>query len=203
MLATLLLLALSVVTPTDWATIIKPVMKQVPRLEILKEGADHPAICSGVVINREKGFVLTAAHCVEGFPRVSVTVAGRAADVIRVNVLLDLAVVRFNAKSEQEITMAAETPPTGSEVAIVGYNFGMEQIAVQFGRVSQPLNKETKTLWIDGTIIPGQSGGAVIDTEGKLIGITSRIYYNGPANIGAAIPIEQIDDFVAPYLPKK
>lgn len=189
---------------TDWATIVKPAAKQVPRLEILKTGADSPAICSGVVLNAEAGFLLTAAHCIIAEPKdLSITVNGRHAEVARVNRLLDLAVLRFRVKDEQAMELAPSSPPMGSEVAIMGFNFGVEKLAVQFGRVSQSYNDETKTIWIDGTMIPGQSGGAVVDAEGRLIGMTSRSYYSGASEIGAAIPVEQIADFVEPYLPAK
>lgn len=187
----------------DWAAVVLPATKQVPRLEILKDGEEDPGVCSGVILNREAGFVLTAAHCVEGNPGISLTVNGRHAVVARVNHLLDLAVVRVRLKDEQEMTLAPSTPPIGSEVAIVGFNFGVEKLAVQFGRVSQVLNAETKTLWIDGTMIPGQSGGAVIDQKGRLVGMTSRIFSSGPSRLGGAIPVEAIEDFVEPYLPEK
>ena len=202
--AVLTAVLITTATVTDWASIVRPATKQVLRIEILKDGTDKPGICSGVVLNRAGGFVLTAAHCVPGNTKeLSVTVNGRHAEVARVNHLLDLAVLRFSVKDEQEMTLAGSTPPIGSEVAIIGFSFGVEKLAVQFGRVSQALNAETKTLWIDGTMVPGQSGGAVIDERGCLIGMTSRTYYSGPSSVGAAIPVEQIEDFVQAYLPVK
>lgn len=189
------------VDAADWSTIVKPATKQVPRIEI-QQGEDA-GVCSGIVINADKGFLLTAAHCVKGKPEdLSITVNGRHAEVARKNAILDLAVLRFDAKDEVDMPLAPETPPIGTEVAIVGYAFGIEKIAVQFGRVSQALNAETKTLWLNADLIFGDSGGAVIDEQGRLIGLNSRIYSNGPAHMAAAIPIEQIRDFVEPYLPK-
>jgi S1-C subfamily serine protease len=189
---------------TDWSAIVLPAMKQVARIEILKDGEDKPGICSGVAINADAGFLLTAAHCVEGEPKqLSVTVNGRHAEIARTNRLLDLAVLRFKVKDEQTMLLAEKTPPIGTEVAIIGFNFGVEKLAVQFGRVSQMLNAETKTLWIDGTMVPGQSGGAVIDANGRLVGMTSRIYHSGPSRIGGAIPVESLEDFLEPYLPAK
>ena len=187
---------------TDWAQVVRPASRQVPRLEILR-GEDR-GICSGVVLDADRGYLLTAAHCVPGKPEeLSITVNGRHAEVARVNRLLDLAVLRFSPKAEQAMPLAPETPPIGSECAVVGFGLGVEKLAVQFGRVSQALNDETKTLWIDGVMLPGNSGGAVIDVQGRLIGMTSRTYYSGPSSVGAAIPIEQITDFVQQYLPKK
>jgi serine protease DegQ len=188
----------------DWAVIVKPVAKQVPRLEIQKDGSDAPGICSGVVLNTD-GILLTAAHCIpSGDPKTySLTVNGRHAETLKVNRLLDLAIVKFHRKGEEAMALAPETPPIGTEVAVVGYGFGIEKIAVQFGRVSQSRNDETKTLWINVDLIFGDSGGAVIDSEGRLIGMSSRIYAQGPAHMAAAISVETIEDFAEPWLPKK
>jgi S1-C subfamily serine protease len=97
--------------------------------------------------------------------------------------------------------LAPETPPIGTEVAVVGFGFGIDKIAVQFGRVAQSLNRETGTLWINSEVLGGNSGGAVIDAQGRLVGMTSRVYYSTASSMGAAIPVEQIADFVEAYLP--
>lgn len=201
------LMAMVIITATvttDWALVIRPALQQVPRLEILADGAEKPGICSGVVLNTAAGFLLTAAHCVTGDPdKLSVTVNGRHAEIARVNRLLDLAVIRFTVKGEQAMTLAPETPPIGTEVAVIGYGFGIDKLAVQFGHVAQSLNAETKTLWLNAEVLGGNSGGAVIDNQGRLIGMTSRVYYTTASSMGAAIPVEQIADFVTAYLPAK
>jgi S1-C subfamily serine protease len=189
---------------TDWALIVPGAIKQVPRLEILKDGTDKPGVCSGVVLNASSGFLLTAAHCVEGDPKnLSITVNGRHAEIARVNRILDLAVLRFLVRKEEQMALAPETPPIGTEVAVVGFGFGIDKIAVQFGRVAQSLNRETGTLWINSEVLGGNSGGAVIDAQGRLVGMTSRVYYSTASSMGAAIPVEAIADFVEAYLPAK
>ena len=190
---------------TDWATIVKPLATQVLRLEILQEGAEQPGICSGVVINAETGVLLTAAHCVDhpASAQISLTVNGRHADVARVNRLVDLAIVRFTPKGEKAIILAEDVPAAGAEVAVAGYSFGFEKVAVQFGRVVQPHNQETKMLLLDAPTIPGDSGGPVIDEQGRLIGIVSRVYYSGPSVLAAAVHLEAVKDFADGHLPKK
>ena len=195
----ILALFLSLSSPfTDWSGTLKPLLSAVPRLE-MQDSEGGGGLCSGVVINKDAGFVLTAAHCVDGEP--DLTINGRHGMVGRVNRILDLAVVRFNVKDEAEIEIADASPETGAEIAVVGYPFGIEKVAAQFGRVTQPFNQETKTIWVDAPIIPGNSGGAILDSNGRLVGITSRVYYSGPSVIGAAIPVEVINDFVEPYVP--
>jgi serine protease DegQ len=198
------LLAVVVLGGTDWSAVVKPAAKQVPRIEILKDGEDKPGICSGVVIAKATGYILTAAHCVEGKPEaLSITVNGRHAVLARANRLLDLAVLRTELGDEEEMALADESPAIGADVAILGFAFGIEKMAVQFGRVSQTYNSETRALFINADLIFGDSGGPVIDMQGRLVGLNSRIYYSGPAHIAAAVPVEQVRDFVKHYLPAK
>lgn len=203
-LATVGLLAVVGWFGTDWPAIVRPAAKQVPRIEILKEGDEHPGICSGVIFNKELGYLLTAAHCVDGkTDGMAITVNGRHADLVRANRLLDLAVLRTTLKDEEQMELADASPAQGVDIAVLGYAFGIEKLAAQFGRVAQTLNGETKALLVNVDLIFGDSGGACVDGEGKLVGMNSRIYYSGPAHLAAAVPVEQIRDFIDHLLPKK
>jgi serine protease DegQ len=203
-LATVGLLAVVGVFGTDWPAIVRPAAKQVPRIEILREGSTRPIACSGVIFNKELAYVLTAAHCVEGRPDVvAITVNGRHADLVRSNRILDLAVLRTTLKDEEQIELADVSPEQGAEVAVLGYAFEVEKLAAQFGRVAQTLNAERRAMLVNADLIFGDSGGALIDVEGKLVGMNSRIYYSGPAHLAAAVPIEAIRDFIEHLLPKK
>lgn len=191
------------VSASEWPTVVKGLDKKVPRIEIQQDGAERPGICSGVVISLEQAVVVTAAHCVAGKPEdLSITVNGRDARVIRTNAILDLALLRFDVKDEQEMAIAPEAPSAGDEVAVAGYAFGVSRIAFQFGRVSQPWNLETKAVWLNLDLIFGDSGGAAIDNQGRLVGLSSRIYSQGPAHMAAFVSAEQVRDFCKGYLPK-
>lgn len=183
---------------SDWSAIIKPLHKQVPRLEIMK--GDDSGICSGVVLNAKAGFLLTAAHCVDGKPEdLSITVNGNHAEVARVNRLLDLAVLRFEADNEQDMALAEKTPEEGTEIAVAGFLHGQEKIHFQFGHIAARRDDDG-ALVLDSTIRPGDSGGAIINAQGQLVGMSNR-YYQGSA-VGLAVPVERIRLFVNPYLPK-
>lgn len=180
----------------DWAQIVKPTDKQVLRLESQKDGDESPGVCSSVVIAAQ--FVVTAAHCIppgdlKGF---SLTVDGRHAELVKVNRLLDLAVVKFKNHGAVIMPLAPESPAAGTEVVIIGFGFGIDHLAAQFGRVSQPQNRETKMMFVNADILPGDSGGAVMDAQGRLVGVNSRVYYMGPSHMAAAINIEQVADFI-------
>jgi S1-C subfamily serine protease len=195
----------------NWVALLPSVTPSVPRLEIQKNGS--AGVCSGVVFEIDKdGFAhaLTAAHCVErssDTERIDLTVNGRNGVTVATNALLDLAIVKFRARNETVVTLAKTTPPTGTEVAIVGYGFGIEELSVQFGRVAIPYQRDTKAIWIDGMALFGDSGGSVISETGDLIGITSRIYSAGMmgqmAHISAAVPIEHVNDFIDDYRAKR
>jgi serine protease DegQ len=194
------LLAVALSVETDWAAIVRPAMKQVPRLEILVAGHETPGVCSGVLLNRDAGFVLTAAHCIPpGEPHTySLTVNGRHAVFARANRLLDLAVVRFNPKDEQQMELAGESPDVGADIAVIGFLLGSKTVHVQFGRIAAK-RSDDGGLVIDGVALPGDSGGAIIDGAGKLVGMTNA-YYRGTA-IGLAVPVEMVREFVESYLP--
>ena len=188
----------------DWTTVIKPAAKQVMRLEMLREGASEPGVCTVVVINEANGFGLTAAHCVrkpqtEG---ISLTANGRHAEVVKVNELLDLAVVRVSLKGEKAIALADTTPEPGTPIAIVGYAFGDPDLLYQFGYVSQTKNAETKLVMLNADVIGGDSGGAAINAHGKLVAINSRIYIWHSSGLGGSAPVEAIKEFAEPYLEK-
>jgi S1-C subfamily serine protease len=180
----------------DWAALVKPTEHQVLRLESQKDGDDTPGVCSSVVIATQ--FVVTAAHCIPaGDPKsFSITVDGRHAESVKVNRLLDLAVVKFKNHGAVAMLLADDSPPAGTDVAIVGFGFGIDHLAAQFGRVSQPQNRETKMMFVNADILPGDSGGAVMDAQGRLVGVNSRIYYIGPSHMAAAVPVEVIADFI-------
>jgi S1-C subfamily serine protease len=194
----------------DWSTLIPVVSKHVGRVEIQKSGA--LGICSAVVFEIDaNGFAhaLTAAHCVDRTPteRIDVTVNGRSAVTIHSNNILDLAILRFRARGEVPIQLAKASPEKGVPVAVIGYAFGVEDVVSQFGHIAQRFNRETKTLWMDVVLIFGDSGGPLVDYQGHLVGIDSRIYSGGPngqmAHIGAAVPVEQIADFIDDFRDKQ
>ena len=188
----------------DWATVIKPAFKQVMRLEILREDAESPKVCTLAVINKAAGWGLTAAHCVTK-PQaqgISITANGRHAEVVRVNDLLDLAVVKVSVRGEEQFALADETPVPGTPVAIVGYAFGDPDVLFQFGYIAQTKNSATKLVMLNVDVLGGDSGGPCIDAKGRLVAIQSRVYPWYSSGLGASATIEQIREFAEPYLPK-
>jgi S1-C subfamily serine protease len=101
---------------TDWPAVVVGLEKSVPRIEILGPEAPGPATCSGVVLNAEAGYVLTASHCT--IEKAAYTVNGRHAELVRQNRLLDLAVLRTELDNAKAMPLAKESPAIGAEVAL-------------------------------------------------------------------------------------
>lgn len=191
----------------DWPAVLATVTRSVARLEVLAEGSRWtaaPTVCSAVVLNTAAGFAVTAAHCLTAPPPTApaLTLNGRHAEPARVNRVLDLAIVRFTSDTETAIALASTTPPAGTAIAVIGYALGRAAVSVRFGRLSQPADPETHTAWIDADLVIGDSGGAVIDAQGRLVGLAVVRLSDGAARIGAIVPVETLRDFAQPYLPK-
>lgn len=183
----------------DYAPVVAGLSKSVLRVAIQKSG--QTGTCTAVVfeITEGRAYAFTAAHCVASTPgeAIDITVDDRDARALLFNRILDLAIVSFRPQGETiTVPLADKTPPAGTPVIIAGYAFGVEDIVFQFGHVARPLNKETKQLFVDADLIPGDSGGGILDAQGRLIGITSSIYSQGPAHIGGGVRIESVRDFL-------
>jgi serine protease Do len=188
---------------TEWSTVVVGLEKSVTRIETLAPD-ERLGVCSGVVLNAEAGYILTAAHCVNPDPeKLAITVNGKHAAIARQNRLLDLAVLRTDLDGAKAMPLAKESPAIGAEVAIVGFAFGAKKLHHQFGRVSQALDDDG-ALVLDVVAIGGDSGGPAINAQGELIGITSAVKFSHPSMHAAIlVPVKAVREFVSGYLPKQ
>ena len=152
---------------------------------------------SGVIVSAD-GYILTNNHVVNGADTIKVSLNdGRemTAKVIGTDPQSDLAVVKIDAKNLPAITFAdSDIVEVGDRVLAVGNPFGIGQ-TVTSGMVSG-LGRSTLDLeyqdfiQTDAAINPGNSGGALVDAEGRLIGVNTAILSRsgGSQGIGFAIP---------------
>lgn len=194
-LAAALLLALA---PSAHAQKASPAMPSVLRLEVA-DADDERGVCSSVVI--APGVAVTASHCVDGTD-LEFSVDGRAATVAIKNRVLDLAVVKFAARAtDVSVVLASCSPQPGAAVSVVGFAFGKKDVHRQYGHVSATKDEEG-FLVSDVNLIPGDSGGPLLDAKGRLVGINVMIQFQGPGRLALAVPVETVREFVAEYLPK-
>jgi S1-C subfamily serine protease len=197
------ILSLQAVTlhATDWSAVVVGLEKQVPRIEILAPESPYPGTCSGVVLNADAGYVLTAAHCL--VEKSALTVNGRHAELVRQNRILDLAVLRTELNDAKAMPLAKDAPRMGEAVGVLGFAFGQKKIHLQVGYVSQPLDDDGAFI-LDGVVISGESGGAAFNPAGELVGMVGAVKFSHPSMHAAVlVPISKVRDFVQSYLPKQ
>jgi Do/DeqQ family serine protease len=154
---------------------------------------------SGVIVS-PAGYILTNNHVIEEAEEILVQLAdGRQAraSVIGTDPDTDLAVLRIELDALPTIVLGrSDTLEVGDRVLAIGNPFGVGQtvtagIVSALGRNQLGLNTFENFIQTDAAINPGNSGGALVDAEGRLIGINTAIYSRsgGSMGIGFAIPI--------------
>ena len=153
---------------------------------------------SGVIVS-EQGYILTSHHVVESVDQIEVALSDSRkvpAKVVGIDPETDLAVLKIEVQKLPAITFArAEQLRVGDVVLAIGNPFGVGQ-TVTFGIVSglgRNIGIATFENFIqtDAAIHPGNSGGALVDARGNLVGINTAIYSQTGTSlgIGYAIPV--------------
>jgi serine protease DegQ len=154
---------------------------------------------SGVIVDAEKGYVLTNYHVIAGADEVFVGLKdGRSleAKLIGIDPDTDLAMVQIPAKRLTALPLAdSDELEVGDFVVAVGNPFGLGQtvtsgIVSALGRTGLRGLEYQNFIQTDASINPGNSGGALINLRGELVGINSAIFTpsGGNVGIGFAIP---------------
>ena len=156
------------------------------------------SVGSGVIIDANKGYIVTNAHVVDDAQAVTVTLHdGRHfnAKLIGLDKPSDIALLQIQAKDLTAITISdSNNLKVGDVVIAIGNPFGLNQsvtagIVSALGRTSLGIENYENFIQTDTSINPGNSGGALINTEGHLVGINTAILgTQGSIGIGFAIP---------------
>ncbi|MEK7435594.1 MAG: Do family serine endopeptidase [Pseudomonadota bacterium] len=154
---------------------------------------------SGVIIS-PRGYILTNQHVVEAADEIEVALSdGKklVAKVVGNDPETDLAVLQIDARNLPAITLAqAENLRVGDVVLAIGNPLGVGQtvtmgIVSALHRTGLRINTFENFIQTDAAINQGNSGGALVDTSGKLVGINTAILSQsgGSIGIGFAIPV--------------
>lgn len=156
---------------------------------------------SGVIIS-EDGYIVTNNHVVDGADKLEVLLNDNStyeARIIGTDEATDLALIKIDAKDLSPITFGdSEAVKIGEWVLAVGNPFGFNS-TVTAGIVSakaRSLNHASKGgmgleayIQTDAALNPGNSGGALVNLKGELIGINSAIYSNTGSYTGFSFAI--------------
>jgi serine protease Do len=155
---------------------------------------------SGVIVS-ENGYILTNNHVVDGADEIKVVLPdGRteyAANVIGRDPQTDVAVLKIEATGLPAATLAdSDILEVGDVVLAIGNPFGIGQtvtmgIVSATGRGGFGIVRYEDFIQTDASINRGNSGGALLDAQGRLVGINTFIMSGTGGNVGLgfAIPI--------------
>lgn len=179
-----------------------PQQRQQPRQQPKNSEPVQSGLGSGVIIS-EDGYIVTNNHVVDGADKLEVLLNDNStydAKIIGTDEATDLALLKIDAKGLSPITFGdSETLKVGEWVLAVGNPFGFNS-TVTTGIVSakarslgtnshkSPMTIES-FIQTDAALNPGNSGGALVNLKGELVGINSAIYSNTGSYTGFSFAI--------------
>lgn len=163
------------------------------------------ALGSGVIIDASKGYVITNFHVIQEADEIKVTLKdGRefTAKKIGEDQQSDIALLQIKAKDLSQVKLANSDQLRVGDFAIaIGNPFGLGQtvtsgIVSALGRSGLNIENLENFIQTDAAINSGNSGGALINLRGELIGINTAILgpNGGNIGIGFAIPSNMVKD---------
>ena len=163
---------------------------------------------SGVIIDANKGYIVTNNHVVENSEEIKVVLFDKReidAEIIATDPPSDIAVIKINSNALETIELGdSEKLEVGEWVVAIGSPFGLHlNHTVTAGIISavgrnDVISQNTFEDFIqhDAAINPGNSGGGLFNLDGELIGINAAIATDGfsraNAGVGFAIPINMV-----------
>ena len=172
----------------------------IPGLRLPPQGAQpFRGQGSGFIVSAD-GLILTNAHVVRGAKQVTVKLSDRreySAKVLGSDATTDIAVLKVDAQGLPTVTLGdPRAVQVGDWVLAIGAPFGFEQTATQ-GIVSAkgrslPGDSVVPFIQTDAAVNPGNSGGPLFDSAGRVVGINAQIYSQsgGFQGLAFAIPLD-------------
>ena len=167
---------------------------------------------SGIILSSD-GYIVTNNHVVENTNSIRVvlnTGAEYEAKIVGADVQTDLAVIKIEPKEELAVATLGDSNKreVGERVIAIGNPMGVEF----FGSVTQGIvsavnrsitvnNRTMNLIQTDAAINSGNSGGALINAYGEVIGINSvKVSSTGVEGMGFAIPISEANPIISDLL---
>jgi len=171
---------------------------------------EEESLGSGIIVDR-RGFIVTNAHVVSKAYNIKVVIFGferkaYAAEIVWKDLLNDIAILKIHPEEPLPTAILGDSDmiKVADRVLAIGSPFGLEQ-TVTAGIISdnsRNLVIEGQTyedmIQTDAAINRGNSGGALVNVKGEVIGINTAIYAPTGvfAGVGFAIPINRVKPIV-------
>ncbi len=156
---------------------------------------------SGVIIDAERGYILTNHHVVGDADTIKITLIDGSehdAEIVGSDPQTDIAVIKVEADGLTDMPIGdSDGARVGDFVIAIGNPFGLGHtvtsgIISALGRTGISRDGYEDFIQTDASINPGNSGGALVNMNGELIGINSAIISRSGGNVGIgfAVPTE-------------
>ncbi|MGB1199145.1 MAG: Do family serine endopeptidase [Thalassotalea sp.] len=166
---------------------------------------------SGVIINANKGYIVTNNHVVKEADEIQITLKdGRQIEAKKIGAdeNSDIALLQVDSKNLVEVNIAdSDKLRVGDFAVAIGSPFGLGQtvtsgIVSALGRSGLNSDNYEDFIQTDAAINSGNSGGALVNLRGELIGINTAIIgpNGGNVGIGFAIPSNMVKNLVSQIL---
>lgn len=159
---------------------------------------------SGMIIENN-GLILTNAHVISGVNTATITLQNKKsykATVVGRNENIDIALLKISDSNLPTVDLGnSDSMKQGEEIFALGFPYGFtDETTITKGILSARQNLDgTQFLQVDLQILPGNSGGAIVDKIGKVVGMSTLLIDR--ANIGEylkfALPINLIKQNLA------
>lgn len=185
-------LAMSVFA-ADWTVVVSNVRESIVEIAVSSAAGEPQGACTGFVVDNDRDFVVTAAHC-DG-PKVF---ADNLPAVVRQkDVKNDLMVLHVENIDRPALKLADSDPKVGSEVASFGFGYALEQPLFRVAHVSATdiAIERARYFAVDASFVPGQSGGPVVNERGEVVMIVQL----GTPIVGLGVGAETLKDKVGRF----
>ncbi len=178
-----------------------PLFKRFFKFDIPQHQQLQPhALGSGVIVNAKKGYILTNNHVIDNASEIVVTLKdGRslAAELVGTDPQIDIALLKVSDDKLSEIKFSdSDKLQVGDFALAIGHPFGLGQTVTSgiisgLGRSGLGIESYEDFIQTDASINQGNSGGALVNLHGELVGINTAIFSQSGGNIGIgfAIPV--------------
>jgi len=190
-------------------TKINPALAELAKTEEQRQALAHKihSFGSGVILDAEQGYIVTNAHVTKDADEITVLLSdGRhfKGKLLGTDAASDIAVIKINGSGLISMAVGdSDQLRVGDFVAAIGSPYGLSQtvtsgIVSAMQRSNLGIEGYEEFIQTDAAINLGNSGGALVDGQGRLIGINTAILSSngsrgGSIGIGFAIPINMVN----------